>query len=138
MEKSQMSSGYFGNCNFEKIFDEKVPKRINIESIKYDIEGFRVILKEEDCVDAKRVKLTFEDFEYYTVSPNIPDRSIDLFESSKWPFYVSNDSALIRKYHHETFNLYDEQPIKHYVLISVDDETIEVLSQCEPIFTLLP
>ncbi len=130
---------YFGNSQFDKFGDtELLPPRISIDSIKYDIEGFRILLKDENCVDAKCIRLSFEDFEYYSVSPNIPDKSLDLFETSKWAFYISRESFLIERFHNETHGLYKDGSLKHYVIVGVNDETIEVLSQSRPVFDFLP
>ncbi len=128
---------------FKKLLFENLPNRINIESIVDDIEGFRLVVKEEFCSDAVRYLISFDDVEQYVVTPNFPYNSLDIFESSSWPIYKfahNQSSNLIRRYHEETSDMYITWDISHYVIMGVNDGIgcVEILSQDDPIITLLP
>lgn len=129
---------YFGNSKFEKLTDDSLPNRITVDSIISDIEGFRVLFREEYCSDATRIRLSFEDFEYIGISYDMPDKSLDLFDTPNWPFYVGSGTLLIKRYHNETHGINENYSLKHYVIVGVNDETIEVLSYSDPEFTHLP
>ena len=139
----QTNNNHFNiDSKFIKLTNKEFPNRLNIESLIDDIEGFRLIVKAEFCKDAVRYAVLFDYVEQYVVTPAFPYKSLENFDSPNWGIYKNkyNDSSLLKRYHEETCNMYSGWPINHYVIIGVNDGTgcVEVLSQSDPIVTMLP
>ena len=125
-------NNHFGKTKFKKILSDELPSRFKFESIIDDIQGFRIVLKEEGRSDAVRFIVKFEDIEQYVVSPKFPDKSGETFDPGNWSFFInSSESNLINRFHEETRDVYDDMVLFHYVILGVGNGVIEVLSQSE-------
>ena len=104
------------------------------EGLHDDYEGFRVLLTGEEKPEPI-VRLLFEYVYFYQ---NRDEGKFLVHEPSEGnyefphPFYILENSKLLKRFHEESAGIYAEYPIKHYAIYTTND-CIDVLSIDAPI-----
>lgn len=112
---------------------------INLETLIIDNNGLKLILKNED--NGSFIQILFESL---VLSLRCTDegRRIKTLNDlgkkygaefwGKWKFFKVIDSDYVRWHNIETYDIYAEYDINHYVIFTTDD-IIEVLTDCDPV-----
>jgi len=113
------------------------PKRMFVEAIHDDWEGFRIILA--DVEFKTRIRISFiNKLSYRNTGEGFLLQLWETTEEKKLgnTFYLISNSTYIDFFNEMSYGLYKEKEIKHYAIYS-DSDCIDVLSITEPIINLL-
>ncbi len=111
-----------------------IPKEVQVEAIYDDWEGFRILLRCDDGVNSKMLRILFEN----NLSYSNTDESFLLRRWGQMPesivgniFYLIKDSSYIEFFTKQSAGLYEKWDIKHYAIYTISD-CIDILSMTEP------
>ena len=114
-------------------------KCLYVDAVHDDWEGFRIWFSMENknagvvaIVKFERVLLYTNSDESYRLSP------VNNREQMKFPhlFWKVEDSELLKEFHRQSLQIYEDWEITHYAFLSASD-CVDVLSVSEPTFTNL-
>jgi hypothetical protein len=112
---------------------ENFPKSISIIGLYDDLEGFRIIFKDDKSI--RHFKFTFENYVSYRNSDEgVRLKSLNLFpnNSRQWCLFKTSSSDFIDWIITESTGIYSSGDIIHYFFTTSDD-IIEVLALEEPL-----
>jgi len=112
------------------------PKASYVEGLYDDREGFRVLLKENLPI-GRWYRIFFPaPLAYKKTGDDCFGEDIRFVTANEWVFYKLEASAWLDWYDQCTSGTYASYKITHYVIASLD-ETIEVITAVDPVFSWL-
>ncbi|HEY9403053.1 MAG TPA: hypothetical protein VIQ24_10190 [Pyrinomonadaceae bacterium] len=111
--------------------------RLYCEALHDDWEGFRIWLRPEDS-SLGIIVVRFEAHLLYTNSDEMYRLAgIENKDEVQFPhaFWKVEDSSLVKEFHRQSVNIYENDPITHFAFLSCND-CVDVLSVNEPQFSL--
>lgn len=112
--------------------------KMYIEKLVDDKEGFQLFF--EDKNKKYTVKVIFENFvlSYRNTDEGHRLKALSFLREkygkdfyAEWSFFKVNNSTYVEWFNQETYNMYSNYDIEHYVFLTCDD-IVEVLSTYEP------
>ena len=114
-------------------------KRLYIEAVLDDCEGFRIWISSENTKLGVVAIVKFEVVQMY-VNSNESYRLTEIQNSKEieFPhtFWKVENSGLLKEFNRQSLNTYKDDEIEHYSFLSCD-ECIDVLSWAKPTFVSL-
>ncbi len=113
------------------------PKRMFVEAIHDDWEGFRIILA--DVEFKTRIRIAFiNKLSYRNTDEGFLLQLWETAEEKKLgnTFYLISNSTYIDFFNEMSYGIHKDKDIKHYAIYS-DADCIDVLSIAEPVINLL-
>ncbi|WP_427340828.1 hypothetical protein [Caloranaerobacter sp. DY30410] len=117
----------------------RLPKKLVLDSLIDNIDGLILKFSDEDD-EGLQVKVVFEDHvlsyrnrdegEFLRKFKYLGDTYGDKFYSN-WSFFQVKNSEYIQWFNEENFGIHQNEDIRHYVFITVND-VVEILSVYEP------
>ncbi|GBC59932.1 hypothetical protein DENIS_0874 [Desulfonema ishimotonii] len=107
-------------------------KPLYCEAVYDDYEGFRILFKGEDKT-SPMLRVSFESvLTYRNIDEGDYMHTLDLIDNeSGHPFYIVNNSSLVKWFHKESYGIHEDTIITHYAFYTSND-CIDVLSSFEP------
>jgi len=115
-----------------------LPDRVICEGVSDNYDGFRILLKEQ-CEPGiiktvtRNIVITFDPtIAYRNIDESYRTRTFSKNSYRTGSFFVVDNSKFISWIKEESCGMYDDQPIKHYSIFTLN-ECIDILSEFDPV-----
>ena len=110
---------------------EDIPRTLYCEGIHDDHEGFRILLRENECSPVLRIM--FDAVRSYRNSDegDLLRTVASINDPGRSSLFKVDNSSWVEWFHEETFDIHKDREIKHFAIYTPND-CIDVLSVFEP------
>lgn len=107
-----------------------LPKKLYLEAVHDDYEGFRLLLKNDE--DQRMLRIAFDPvLSYRNTDEGDLIKTINKQDLGDWSLYTVNESDYLAWFIEESHGIHDSDDIVHYAIYTPND-CLDVLSACPP------
>ena len=110
---------------------DNIPKSIFVEQLIDDYDGLRIILQGKNPYDRKLEIFFFDRIFYRNTDESYFLRTIDNIGKRGSSLLIVNNSLLTKWIHNESYGVYQDKNITHYLILSGND-CIDILTSTPP------